>query len=214
MTTITISRQLGCGGKDVATLICERLGFRYFDKELMTQLGAELGLAPEQIVDLPEHQHRVKSLVERLFGATINPFGDPSGWTIPAQLEAQQRTSVQTFQSLIQAAHAHGDVVIMGRGGQAVLHNTPGVLHVRLVAPLEQRIERVRQREELSADEARARIIERDAASFDYVRRFYTVDATDPLLYDMVINTDHLPLPSVADLIVRALEALPASAAL
>ncbi|HMQ34357.1 MAG TPA: cytidylate kinase-like family protein [Chloroflexaceae bacterium] len=212
MAVITISRQYGSGGREVAGLVCERLGYRYFDKELMAQLGDELGLAPEQIVDLPDHRHRTQGLLERLFASAINPLGDPSGWALPARLEAQRRTTVQTFQSLIQAAHERGGVVVMGRGGQAVLRGAPDVLHVRLVAPVEQRVARVQRREGLSEDEARARIAERDEAALDYVRRYYDLDAADPLLYDVVLTMDKLTTVAAAELIVRAIAHLLADA--
>lgn len=212
MTVITISRQYGSGGKEVATLVCQRLGYRYFDKELMAQLGEQIGLAPERIVDLPEHRHQVRGLLERVLSAAINPLGDPASWALPARLEAQERTSVQTFQSLIQAAHERGDVVIMGRGGQVVLRGAPDVLHVRLVAPVEQRVERVARREGLSPDEARARVAERDAAALDYVTRYYDSDAADPLHYDLVLNTGTITPGAAADLVVAALAYLPAAA--
>src|SRR6266542_533595 len=128
MAVITISRQHGSGGHEVTRLICERLGYRYFDKELMAQLGAQIGLAPDQVVDLPEDRHQVQSLVERLFANAPTPFGDPGEWALQAKLEAQQEVSVQTFQSLIRAAHEQGKVVVMGRGGQAVLRDAPDVL--------------------------------------------------------------------------------------
>lgn len=208
MAAITISRQYGSGGREVAGLLCERLGYRYFDKELMAQLGDELGLPPEQIVDLPDHRHRTQSLLERLFASAINPLGDPASWTLPARLEAQQRTTVQTFQSLIQAAHAQGNVVVMGRGGQVVLRDAPDVLHVRLVAPIEQRVERVQRREELSEAEARARIVERDEASLDYLKRYYDCDPDEPLIYHLVLNLGKLSTADACDLIVKALDGL------
>ncbi|GAB4423870.1 MAG: cytidylate kinase-like family protein [Chloroflexi bacterium OHK40] len=212
MAAITISRQYGSGGREVAGLLCERLGYRYFDKELMAQLGDELGLTPAQLVDLPDHRHRTQSLIERLFASAINPLGDPSGWTLPARLEAQQRITVQTFQSLIQAAHERGNVVVMGRGGQMVLRDAPDVLHVRLVAPVEQRVARVQRREELSEDEARTRIVERDEASLDYLKRYYDCDPDEPLLYHLVINLGKLTTVDACDLIIKALDALAAPA--
>src|SRR5689334_2422724 len=80
MAVITISRQHGSGGHEVTRLICARLGYRYFDKELMAQLGAQIGLAPDQVVDLPEDKHRVQSVIERLFANVPNPLGDPGEW--------------------------------------------------------------------------------------------------------------------------------------
>ena len=54
MAVITISRQHGSGDHEVTRPIGERLGYRYFDKQLMAQLGAQIGLKPDQVVDLPE----------------------------------------------------------------------------------------------------------------------------------------------------------------
>ena len=52
MAVITISRQFASGGDEVAGLLCNRLGYRYFDKDLMARLGAGAGWEPEEIVDL------------------------------------------------------------------------------------------------------------------------------------------------------------------
>ena len=54
MAVITISREYGSRGNEFARLVCDRLGCRYFDKDLMAQLGAQIGLEPDQIADLPE----------------------------------------------------------------------------------------------------------------------------------------------------------------
>jgi len=212
MAVITISRQHGGGGHAVTKLLCDRLGYRYFDKELIAHLGAQLGLSPDQVVDLPEDRHRVQSLVERLFANVPTPFGDPATWTLQAELEAQQEVSVQTFQSLIRAAHEQGKVVIMGRGGQVVLRDAPDVLHVRLVAPLELRIQRVQENNGMSVDAARERVTQRDQASAEYVRHCYNADVDDPMLYDLVINTSKLTAAATADLIIKTLDYLPAPA--
>jgi hypothetical protein len=61
MAVITISRQHGSGGRAVTKLLCDRLSYRYFDKDLMAQLGAQIGLAPDQVVDLPEASTRCRA---------------------------------------------------------------------------------------------------------------------------------------------------------
>ena len=60
----------------------------------------------------------------------------------------------------------------------------------------------------------RARVSQRDQASAEYVKRFYDVDSADPLLYDMVINTSKMTPAAAADLIIKALNCLPAPARL
>ena len=212
MAVITISRQYGSGGSEIARLLCDQLGYRYFDKDLMAQLGAKLGLGPGQVVDLPEDKHQVQSLMERLFGAVPNPFGDPGEWALPAKLDAQQHLSLQTVQRLIRAAYEHDKVVLMGRGGQVVLRDAPDVLHVRVVAPIEMRIRRVQESAGVTVDAARRQVAQRDQASAEYVKRFYDVDSADPLLYHVVINTGKIAPAAAVDLIINALEGLPTAA--
>ena len=80
MATITISRQFGSHGDTVAQLLCDHLGYRYFDKNLMMGLAAQSGLATELVEDLPDEKRRAKTLVERLFGNYAAPYGDPDTW--------------------------------------------------------------------------------------------------------------------------------------
>lgn len=82
------------------------------------------------------------------------------------------------------------------------------MLHVRLVAPLEMRIRRHQVRAGLDATEAREQVLARDRASAEFVKRYFDVDAADPGLYDLVINTGKLPLDAAADMIVMALAAV------
>ena len=216
MPVITISRQYGSGGNEVARLLCDRLGYRYFDKELMAQLGAQMGLAPDQIADLPEDtQHHVRSLVERFFGTAPTHFGELRGWSVAGRAEVHERMermSLQTIQSLIRAAHEQDKVVVVGRAGQVVLRDMPDVLHERVVAAIEQRIQRVQQSEGVTTDAARELVHRRDDDAADYVKSFDDVDWADPLLYDLVINTSRMTEQVAAELIIEALDCLPTPA--
>lgn len=210
MSVITISRQSGSEGNKVTEILCEKLGYRYFDKKLMAQLATEIGEIPDQFKDISADQHQTKSIWERMFGNFQTPFGDPGGWTLAAKEDARQALSVQQIRLLIQAAYKRGNVVIVGRGGMVALVDKPDVLHVRIVAPLETRIRRWQEREGISYDEARKVVRERDAAHIDFVRRFFDADVTDPALFDLVISTDKLTPESAAELIIQALQHLKA----
>ena len=210
MATITISRQFGSHGDTVAQLLCDRLGYKYFDRKLMQGLAAQSGLPPEKVVDLSDDRHRARSLVERLFSNYPAPMGDPGTWVVAAEFEAQEQQNAAMFKHLIRAAHAHGSVVIIGRGGQVVLAGLPGVLHVRLVAPLDLRIQRHQERAGLTAAAAREQVLKFDQASVDFVKRYYNANPADPELYDLIINTAKLTPSAAADLIIQALVYLPA----
>jgi cytidylate kinase len=117
-------------------------------------------------------------------------------------------------QNAIRYVANQGRVVIMGRGAQVILRDQPGALHVRLEAPWEDRVQRVKQRYDLRGEGARTEaqnlIARRDAVSADYVRRFYDVDINDAMLYHLVLNTGKLSFEAAAQLIVAAARLLPA----
>ena len=209
MATITISRQFGSHGDTVAQLLCERLDYRYFDKNLMLGLAVQSGLPVKNLVDVSEEKPRARSLVERLFASFASPVSDPGVWAASAAADAEEQLTVARIKHLIQAAHAQGGVVIIGRGGQAVLRGLPDVLHVRIVAPLELRIERHGRRAGLDPDAARQAVLRRDQASVDFVKHFYDLDPNDPMLYDLIINTGKVTPSAATDLVIKALACLP-----
>lgn len=139
----------------VAQLLCDRLGYRYFDKNLMLGLAMATGLAPEKVVDLSDEKHRARSLIECLVSNYAAPMADPSAWAAGAEAKAQEQAQAAQVKQLVRAAYAQGNVVVLGRGGQVVLHDLPDVLHARLAAPLELRIQRHGERAGLSAEAAR-----------------------------------------------------------
>lgn len=212
MSIVTISREFGSHGDTVAQLLCDKLGYRYFDKNLMIGLAVQSGLPTDKVVDFYEDHRRARTLVERLFGNYAAPLADPGLWAKSAATDAETKLTLAKLNHLILAAHAEGSVVIIGRGGQVVLRDKPDVLHVRLIAPLEVRAERHARRAGLTPDEAREIVVRRDRASADYVRLYYGADSSDLALYDLIINTAKVTPFIAADLIARAIDCLPPDA--
>ena len=85
-----------------------------------------------------------------------------------------------------------GAAMIVGRGGQVLLSDTPGVLHVLIVAPESVRVRRVAERMGLDEKEARSRVRSSDKERNAYLKHFEKVSWLDPALYDLVINTGNL----------------------
>ncbi len=115
-------------------------------------------------------------------------------------------------------------MVIVGRGGQVLLQGTPGVLHVRIEAPIEDRIQRVKtqiqsergpQRSEGNGRDEREllkaasdMIVNRDMASADYIKHFYNIDWDDPKLYHLVLNLGKLNVEQAVQIIVAAIHTM------
>jgi len=214
MAVITISRQYGSGGDDIAERICEILAYRYFDKSLMADVAFEVGLSATEIVDFSEDQHRVRGFLERLFSrqrvvAEARKWReDTAGARIQEVIGLDEVQSIALVRSIIRAAYKQGNVVIVGRGGQALLREEPGVLHVRIEAPLLARARHVQDREQMSLEAAQKKIAEREAAAADYLKRFYGIDWLDPLLYHLVINTGLTSVQVAVSLVVHAAQAM------
>jgi cytidylate kinase len=212
MAVITMSRQYGSGGNELALRLCELLGYRFFDKSLMEKVAADVGLSQGEIVDFAEEHHEARGFLDRLFGsqrpvaAQIRVWQeDTRGRRAVTVKELDDEHSITMVQTIVKAAYRHGDIVIVGRGGQVVLKDLPGVLHVRIEAPLADRVQRVQTRETLGPDDAQELIMRRDKAAADYVKRFYGVDWADSTFYHLVINTGKWDVEGAAQLVVSAI---------
>jgi cytidylate kinase len=223
MAVITISRQYGSGGDEIAVRVCEELGYRMFDKRLMAQVASEMGLSEREIVDFSEASYKVRGFLERLFARrnarVVAEAGtwtqDTSGARAVQVEQLDEEWCVRMVRTTIQAAYERDNIVIVGRGGQAILQDKPGVLHVRLLAPLGARILRVRYQEtvglaaEFQQRTAQDLVLDRDRAAAEYLRRFHDVDWADPTLYHMVLDTQKWGVEPAAQLIVEAVNHIP-----
>lgn len=220
MAVITISRQVGSGGDEIAARVCERLGYRYFDKQAMLEAAEGAGLCEAEVVDFSEERYKVQDFLSRILRSrprtvrqvlireeTHGPVD-----TLTAR-ELDEERCVDLVRLAVRHAYEQGDMVIVGRAGQAILRGLPGVLHVRIVAPLEDRVRRLREQGMSGISEIKLTIADRDRASAAYLKRFFGISWDDPALYHVILNTGLLDLDLAAEIIVHAVQHLPLAAA-
>src|SRR5512136_552442 len=170
MAVLSISRLVGSGAHEISQLLSKQLGYRLFDQELMAKLGLEAGITKGQVVDLTAERHHTHGVLER--ATSLAPMrGDLAFGAYEASGAGADDRSAELVTKIMLYAYKQGNVVVEGRGSQGVLRDKPGVLHVRFVAPLEQRIEYLKKRDKIDSDEARKRVKEADAAQTDYIKR-------------------------------------------
>jgi len=206
MAVITISRHYGSGGGEVANLVAKMLQYRLFDKTIMTLVAAEMGLSENELVDFSESNYTAQGFLKRLFKrrtvTQISTWGlNDRGIKVKSVEELDEERCIDMVRVTIQAAYEHGNIIIVGRSGQAILRDKPGVLHIRIDAPMNHRVQRIRDTEHISVMEAQKVISERDAASADYLKRFHGIDWSDAMLYHLVINTGRWGLEAAAQVI-------------
>jgi cytidylate kinase len=212
MTVITISREYGSGGRKIAARVCELEGLRFFDKQLIARAATEIGMGEEDVADYPELEYKERRLHERLMDIIFGHGSTGKGTRITTPklawggLEARldQDWFVQLVNKTILAAYEEGDVVILGRGGQAVLKDQPGVLHVRIQASMDMRMWRLQEIEGMNYDKAQRLIEEHDKSSAAYLQRFFGVKWNDPMLYHLIINTSKIQPMMAAQIIIDA----------
>ncbi|MBW1822092.1 MAG: cytidylate kinase-like family protein, partial [Deltaproteobacteria bacterium] len=99
----------------------------------------------------------------------------------------------------------HGNAVIVGRGANFVLP-PEGRIRVRIVAPLDVRVENVSHNFGVSAGDAKRRIIRTESERRAFIRKYFNADITDSINYDIVLNTGTLSIEAAANAIKNALE--------
>ena len=164
----------------------------------------------------------MKNFIERLTGRPI-PVAKVSMWKEDSKGVRSSENVVLSddialglVQKAVKAAQQAGNMVIVGRGGQIILKDHADVLHVRIEAPMEERIQRVKEqlkqeKQAFQADinlrrAAQDVIVTRDFASADYIQQYYAVDWADPLLYHIVLNSAKVTVEQAAQIIVELIK--------
>jgi cytidylate kinase len=202
MRAITVSRQYGSGGGEIARMVAEKLGWRLVDHEVVVGVAHELGVSQEEIEAQDE---RTESLITRLLSGMSLAYPN-EGTELAATPEARATLYQQALRRVVEAAAEEGNVVIVGRASQIVLGGWRDVLHARIVAPLDLRVTYVSKREGLSAQQARDRINRKDQDRIKSLQARYRRNPDEASLYDLTVNTGMLALADAVDLICDALE--------
>lgn len=194
---ITISREFGAGGSELALAIRERLGWPVLDHTLIERVADRLRLDPRTVEQMDEHP---PTLFSRVAAALlIAPVESPM---LMDTTEIMSPDAVADAASAaIREAANDPPVIVVGHGAQLLLGNRPGTLHLRLVAPPESRIQRICRRGGCDERTALSDIRRIDDARVAYVRRYQHHDVRDSLLYDLVINTGRVSIDGAADLV-------------
>ncbi|HSR10901.1 MAG TPA: cytidylate kinase family protein [Thermodesulfobacteriota bacterium] len=183
MSIITVSKQLGSLGTEIAQALAVRLNSEYVDKEKIGGALMDCGLEKIEIEKLDEK--------------------NPSFWE---SWSIDRKRFIHYLQRVIYDFAQKNDVVIVGRGGQVLLKDIPGVLKVRVTAPLEVRIRRIMERDRIDEKQALHCLKRNDQDSAGFIRSSFNVDWDDAALYDLVINTHQISIHTAVNLILNFLQ--------
>lgn len=198
---ITIAREHGSGGREVARLVAEKLGWKLVDRVLIEEVARLAKVPPEDAERYDEAPNSwIGRIAKSLWAGSAEGFaGPPQGDLFDADAMARL-----TRAAVLEAASG-GACVIVGRAGQCVLRGRRDVLNVFVYAPLDSRLGRVRNMYR-DRDEALEAVNEIDRVRASYVHYYYGCHWDQRELYDVIVNTD-LGIDAAAEIVLCAAHA-------
>jgi cytidylate kinase len=188
---ITVAMEPGSGGSIIAAKIAEQLGFDYFHRDIVEKIAKTAKIRGAVVNSLEK---------ERLTG--VKDF-------ISSLVEDQYihpDTYLRHLLVVISTIAKHGRAVIVGRGANFILP-AEDIFAVRVIAPLKKRIREVALNHRVTTEVAKRRVIQRESRRKAFVRHSFNADISNPIYYDLTINTGKVSIDSAVQAVIAALKA-------
>ena len=197
---ITVTRQYGAGGSQVAELVARTLAWTVIDNEFVDEVARRAGLPAAEVA---QREERAPGLLERL--ARTLAAASPELFITESAIsdvERDEKAIVRISERIIHEAAAIGRVVLVGRGAQAILALHPDAIHIYLVASKPWRMKLAV--DQLGVDPAKVEkeLEETDRRRDQYTKTYYNRTRADPTNYDLVVNAERLGLDGAAEMVV------------
>jgi cytidylate kinase len=181
---ITIEREYGCGGGEIAALLAKRLEWKLWDHQLTEEI-ARLANCPQSVVEVREE--RTDPLYYRLFKSFLR--GSYEGSLNAHKLNlVDSETILKLTEKVVLHAAKNGNGVIVGRGSQRFLREREDTLRVYLYAPREDKVRRLLARGK-TAEEAEVLVDSVDKERADFIRKYFHVEWPEHAVFHTLLNT-------------------------
>ncbi|MBE5854007.1 MAG: cytidylate kinase-like family protein [Lachnospiraceae bacterium] len=198
-TIITIGRQYGSGGREIAKMVAEKYGIPYYDKELLTRAAKESGFCEEM---LASHDERpTNSFLYNLVMDTYS-FGYNSSFV---DVPISQKIFLAQFDTIKKIA-SEGPCVIVGRCADYALSEFDNCVHVFIHSDEEHKIKRIMERNQVSEKEAKEMMVKKDKQRQSYYNYYSSKKWGRADTYDLTINSGKLGLQGTVDLITQYID--------
>jgi len=188
---VTISRQSGSRGSYFGSRLALKLGYQRLHREVIDAISESSGYYGKIVASLDGHfRSNLSLMVEAMITGKSFDHSD----------------YVKHLSKVVLSLSALGGVVLMGRGGNIILGPERG-FHMRVVCPLEYRIENLVKYKKLGPKEARTIITRSDTGRKEFIAKVFKVDVDDPHNYDLMINTTLMDVEDLVDIAIAAMRA-------
>ena len=188
---ITVAMEPGSGGSIIAQRIAHRLEFDYFHRDIVEKIAKTAKIRSKVVNSLEKERLTgvkdfISSLVEEHY---IHPD-----------------TYLRHLLPVISTIAKHGRAVIVGRGANFILP-AEDIFSVRVIAPLKKRIREVALTHGAPVEQAKRRVIQRESRRKAFVRHSFNADISNPIHYDLTINTGKVSIESAVEAVLGAVMA-------
>ncbi|HMF11263.1 MAG TPA: cytidylate kinase-like family protein [Gemmataceae bacterium] len=187
---IAISREAGARGGTIGRRVAKNLGWQLYNQEML-EYTAQEGASRHVMMHLPQAAARwAEDRLQQLL----------------REQNLSQHPSVADLARIVLALGAQGEVVLIGRGAGSILPSE-STLHIRVIAPLEDRVAYMSQWLRLTEREAEEQVRQRDEGRTRFIETHFRRHPGDPYQYDLILNSSLLGEETSADLIAKAARA-------
>lgn len=198
---ITIGREFGSGGREIARKVAEKLNIKMYDKELISLISKNSGMCEDVVREFDE-----TAVNSFLYALSTGSFAGASVMSTTQSLSINDKAFINCSQTIKDLAD-NESCVIVGRCAESILKGRENLLSVFIYADLEQRIKRVCEHENITADSAESVIKRADKKRASYHNYYSDTRWGARNAYDLCINSK-IGIDIAADIIVKAALAL------
>jgi cytidylate kinase len=200
MALVTVSRQYGSGGSEVAERVARALGWKLYDNAVVEEVAQRLRMTPAEV---SAREERVPSLVERM--AYAMTLGAPEMMPVIGDIVTQpsEERMVMVTRHVIEDAVRAGPAVLVGRGAQCMLASRTDALHVYCYAPFDELVRYAIEVLDVPFPEAAKKVTAMNHHRDEWVRHYFKRNWRDFANYDLCVNTARLGIDGSAELVTH-----------
>lgn len=195
---LTIGRQTGSGGREIARRISSELNLPYYDRELLTRAAKESGLS-ETLLE----GHDEKPTNSFLYSLVMDsyPYGYASAFN---GMPIDHKVFLAQFDAIKKIA-AEGSCVMVGRCADYALEEDPALLSVFIYGEMEDKVKRLQERYQVSEAKAQEMILKTDKKRSSYYNYYTNKNWGDSRSYCLCLNSSAFGIDGCVELIRRAI---------
>jgi cytidylate kinase len=188
LPVITICMEPGAGGCVIAEQVASRMGLDFFHRDMIHKISESARISTAIVESL--EKERLSGVQDFIACLIKDQYIHPGIY-------------LDHLMRVVGTIGKHGRAVVVGRGANFIIP-AKDRFAVRIIAPLEKRIQNVADRFSVPSDTAKRRVLVRENRRRAFIRQSFNADITDPLHYDLILNAGNISVDTAVDCIVGA----------